>query len=52
MVYVRDGDKTEQRSVKVGVSNTEFAQILQGVREGERVLLTEPERGPGKRSGS
>ena len=50
VVYVRDGDKTEQRSVKVGVSNTEFAQILQGLREGERVLLTEPERGPRKRS--
>ena len=45
VVYVRDGDKTERRSVKVGVSNTEFAQILQGVREGERVLLTEPEQG-------
>jgi RND family efflux transporter MFP subunit len=49
VVYVRDGERTERRSVKVGVSNTEFAQILQGVREGERVLLTEPERGPGKR---
>jgi RND family efflux transporter MFP subunit len=44
VVYVRKGDKTERRPVKVGVSNTEHAQILQGVREGEEILLNEPER--------
>jgi RND family efflux transporter MFP subunit len=45
VVYVRSGDKTEKRVVKIGVSNTESAQIIQGVREGEEILLTEPERG-------
>ena len=44
VVYVRKGDKTERRAVKVGVSNTEHAQILQGVQLGEEILLNEPER--------
>jgi RND family efflux transporter MFP subunit len=50
VVYVREGDRTERRAVKVGVSNTEHAQILQGVKEGERILLNEPERGQKRRS--
>jgi RND family efflux transporter MFP subunit len=49
VVYVRDGDKTERRRVKIGVTNTEHAQILQGVKEGEQILLSEPERGAQKR---
>ena len=44
VVYVRNGTKTEKRPVKVGVSNTESAQILQGVHVGEEILLNEPER--------
>lgn len=50
VVYVRAGEKTERRQVKVGVSNTEHAQILQGVKEGEQILLAEPERGKNRRS--
>ena len=50
VVYVLAGEKTEKRVVKVGVSNTEHAQILQGVAEGEKILLNEPERVPRKRS--
>jgi macrolide-specific efflux system membrane fusion protein len=50
VVYVRDGDRTERRSVKIGVSNTEHAQILQGLKEGEQILLAEPERGQKRRS--
>lgn len=50
VVYVLAGDKTEKRVVKVGISNTEHAQILQGVTEGEKILLNEPERVPRKRS--
>ena len=49
VVYVREGDRTERRQVKIGVSNTEHAQILQGVKEGEQILLAEPERGSQKR---
>jgi RND family efflux transporter MFP subunit len=44
VVYVRKGTKTEKRAVKIGVSNTEHAQILQGLQLGEEILLTEPER--------
>jgi RND family efflux transporter MFP subunit len=50
VVYVRNGDKTERRVVKVGVSNTDFAQIIQGLQEGEQILLAEPERSGRKRS--
>ncbi|MEK0448447.1 MAG: macrolide-specific efflux protein rane fusion protein MacA [Verrucomicrobiota bacterium] len=46
VVYVRSGEKTERRPVKIGISNTEHAQILSGVREGEKILLAEPERTP------
>ncbi len=44
VVYVRKGTKTEKRPVKIGVSNTENAEILQGLQLGEEILLTEPER--------
>ncbi len=44
VVYVRKGAKTEKRPVKIGVSNTESAQILQGVLVGEEILLDEPDR--------
>lgn len=44
VVYVRNGTKTEKRPVKVGVSNTEHAQILKGVNVGDEILLNEPER--------
>lgn len=44
IVYVRKGETTEKREVKVGVSNIEHAQILQGVNEGEEILLVEPDK--------
>ena len=44
VVYVRKGATTEKRPVKIGISNTESAQILQGLQLGEEILLTEPER--------
>lgn len=47
VVYVRADDKTERRTVKIGISNTEHSQILSGLREGEKILLTEPSRKPG-----
>ena len=45
VVYVRNGIVTEKREVKVGVTNIDFAQILNGVIEGETILLVEPDRG-------
>jgi RND family efflux transporter MFP subunit len=47
VVYVRNGDGTERREVKVGVTDISHAQILKGVNEGEEILLVEPERTAG-----
>ena len=44
IVYVRRGEVTEKREVKIGVTNIEHAQILQGVTEGEQILLVEPDK--------
>jgi RND family efflux transporter MFP subunit len=49
VVYVRNGDKTERRVVKIGVSNTDFAQIVKGLQEGEQILVSEPERNGGRK---
>ena len=49
VVYVKNGDATEKREVKVGVTNIDHAQILNGVKEGEQILLIEPGKAP-KRS--
>ena len=44
VVYVRTGETTEKREVKIGVSNTDHAQIIKGVQAGEEVRLVEPGR--------
>ena len=49
VVYVKNGDATEKREVKVGVTNIDHAQILNGVKVGEQILLVEPGKAP-KRS--
>jgi RND family efflux transporter MFP subunit len=50
IIYVRNGDKSERREVKIGVTNTDFAQILNGVADGEEILLVEPGRLTQKKS--
>lgn len=50
VVYVRKGESTEKREVKIGVTNTDFAQVLSGVTEGEQILLVEPGRTSQKKS--
>lgn len=50
IVYVRKGESTEKRAVKIGVTNTDFAQVISGVTEGEEILLVEPGRGAQKKS--
>ncbi len=50
VVYVRHGESTEKREVKIGVTNTDFAQVLSGVTEGEEILLVEPDRAARKKS--
>ncbi|HET6407477.1 MAG TPA: efflux RND transporter periplasmic adaptor subunit [Chthoniobacteraceae bacterium] len=44
VVYVRTGDATERREVKVGVTNFDYAEIKSGLQEGESILLVEPDR--------
>ena len=50
VVYVRHGESTEKRDVKIGVTNTDFAQVISGVTEGEEILLVEPDRAARKKS--
>ncbi len=50
VVYVRNGESTEKREVKIGVTNTDFAQVLSGVSAGEEILLVEPGRAAQKKS--
>lgn len=50
VVFVLNGDVTEKREVKIGVSNIQHAQVLTGVSEGEKILLVNPERAVKKRS--
>jgi RND family efflux transporter MFP subunit len=42
VVYAQNGAQTETRTVEVGVTNLEFAEIKSGVQPGDRVLLVEP----------
>jgi RND family efflux transporter MFP subunit len=42
VVYVRNGEATEQREVKVGITNFDYAEIKSGVQEGETIMLVEP----------
>ena len=42
VVYVRQGDATERRAVKVGVTTYTYAQITDGLRVGEEVSLVPP----------
>jgi RND family efflux transporter MFP subunit len=42
VVYVRSGENTERREVKIGVTNMDFAQVVNGLEAGEQILLVEP----------
>lgn len=50
VIYVRNGETTERREVKIGVTNTDFAQVIKGVEDGEEILLVEPGRLAQKKS--
>ena len=39
MVFVKSAKGYEPRLVRIGVSNFDYAQVLDGVREGEQVAL-------------
>ena len=42
IAFVSKGDGHERRALKVGRSNDKFVEILEGVKEGEEVLLSPP----------
>jgi RND family efflux transporter MFP subunit len=50
VVYVRAGESSQRRQVKIGISNFDYAQILNGITEGEEILLIEPDRNGQKKS--
>ncbi len=52
VVYVRNGESTEKRQVTVGISDINHAQILNGVNEGEEILLVEPAKAGGQQKPS
>lgn len=39
VIYVLNGDKAEKREIKTGILNNEFIQVVEGVKEGETVLV-------------
>jgi HlyD family secretion protein len=41
-VFVVQGDRYESRAVKIGLDNNQMIHILDGLQEGEQVLLTPP----------
>ena len=50
VVYVRNGEVTEKREVTIGVTNTDFAQVISGLEIGEEIMLVEPHRVAQKKS--
>ncbi len=38
-VYVLNGDKAERRTIKVGRENGEYIEVVDGLKEGERVVI-------------
>ena len=42
VVYVVGRNKTEQRPIDLGESNDRMVEVVSGLREDERVALTEP----------
>jgi len=42
IVYVRNGNQTEKRKVRLGITNYSYAEVVDGLAEGEEVLLVRP----------
>ena len=42
VVYLANGSKSEPRPVEVGMFNTKFIEVRQGIKPGDRVLLSPP----------
>ncbi len=44
-VFVRSGDTVKERKVELGTSNESHVQVVDGIRDGEQVLLLQPGQG-------
>jgi hypothetical protein len=42
LVFVPAGERTEQREVKIGKNNSHHVQLVEGLAEGDEVLLYDP----------
>jgi HlyD family secretion protein len=42
-VYLKDGGEVRRRRVKLGVANEQYVQVLDGLAEGDEILLVNPE---------
>ena len=42
--FVKSGNASEKREVKIGMSNDDFVQITEGLLPGEVVFLYDPEK--------
>lgn len=42
VVYVRQGEGSEKRTVEIGVTDLDYAEVKSGLKLGEEVLLVEP----------
>lgn len=40
LIYQQDTKKLEERSVKVGITNWEFAEVLDGLKQGDRIVAS------------
>ncbi|MBI3666873.1 MAG: hypothetical protein HY236_11735 [Acidobacteria bacterium] len=50
VIYVRNGQRFEPRTVKLGKRTESQVAILEGLREGEWIALADPEAGTGQAS--
>lgn len=39
MVYVQNGELIEKRSIKIGIRDSKFTEVISGIKRGERVIL-------------
>jgi HlyD family secretion protein len=51
LVIVRNGDTLVTREVKLGIVNTEYAEIKSGLKEGDTVVVRYPDSGKGAKKG-
>ena len=41
VLYVRDGDELVARNVELGVSNYDYIEVVNGLKEGDEVVISD-----------